>query len=122
MTETHFTLNNNASNGTSNLSYLLNEDSRALIDTLTPGIIEQRFGPGDDSCYEPTRGYKDPEWYWEASNGSVWGVGWRWGTARLRGRGGKQINPNGPFWVHPKEEEAAEFIEFLVEQLKPDAA
>ncbi len=122
MTETHFTLNNNASNGTSNLSYLLNEDSRALIDTLTPGMIEQRFGPGDDSCYEPTRGYKDPEWYWEASNGSVWGVAWRWGTTRLRGRGGKQSNQNGPFWVHPKEEEAAEFIEFLVEQLKPDAA
>ena len=122
MTTTQFTLNNNASNGTSNLSYLLSDKSRALIDTLSPAMVEEVFGPGDDRCYEPTRGYTDPEWYWQASNGSVWGIAWRWGVPRLRGRGGKQSNQSGPFWVHPKEEDASEFVEFLLGQVNVDAA
>tara|TARA_B100000131_G_scaffold214328_1_gene206074 strand:+ start:622 stop:990 length:369 start_codon:yes stop_codon:yes gene_type:complete len=122
MTETRFTLNNNASNGTSNLSYLLTGKHVEAIRSLTPVLLENEFGPGDEALYEPSRGYTDPEWYWEASNGSVWGIAWRWGSPRLRGRGGKQSNQDGPFWVHPKEEDAAEFIEFLVEQLAPNGA
>ena len=117
MTETRFILNNNASNGTSNLSYLLSEDQQASLRSFTPGDVEAKFGPGDEACYEPSRGYTDPEWYWQASNGAVWGIGWRWGSPRLRGRGGKQSNQDGPFWIHPKEEEAAEFIEFLQQAL-----
>ena len=122
MTETRFTLNNNASNGTSNLSYLLTDKHAEAMKPLTPAMLEDEFGPGDEACFEPSRGYRDPEWYWQASNGSVWGIAWRWGAPRLRGRGGKQSNQDGPFWVHPKEEDAADFIEFLVEQLAPNAA
>jgi len=85
-------------------------------------MIEACFGPGDDRCFNQSKGYTDPEWYWQASNGSVWGIGWRWGAPRLRGRGGKQSNQSGPFWVHPKEEDAAEFVEFLLGQVNVDAA
>ena len=113
-----FTLDINASEGTSNLAYLLGDKHTDLMSSLTPAMVESRFGPGDDLCYEPSRGYKDPEWYWRASDGSVWGIGWRWGKPRLRGRGAKQSERGGPFWVHPKKEDAAEFIEFLIEQVK----
>tara|TARA_B100000519_G_C14110274_1_gene375414 strand:+ start:432 stop:800 length:369 start_codon:yes stop_codon:yes gene_type:complete len=122
MTNTQFKLDINASNGTGNLSYLLSDKSRALIDTLSPAMIEEVFGPGDDRCFDQSKGYTDPEWYWQTSNGSVWGIGWRWGTARLRGRGRKQGNQDGPFFVHPLKEEAAEFVEFLAGRINASAA
>jgi len=118
MAETRYTLNNSASNGTSNLNYLLSVGHEETMKSLTPALLERQFGPGDEACYEPSRGYEDPEWYWEASNGFTWGIGWRWGSPRLRGRGNKQKNQNSQFWDHPEKEDAAEFIEFLVEQLK----
>ena len=117
MATTEYTLDNNASNGTSNLGYLLASDLQEKLHSFTPTMIESCFGPGDDRCYEPSRGYTDPEWYWTSSDGNVWGIGWRWGAARLRGRGGKQSNQSGPFWVHPKEEDAAEFVKFLLTSL-----
>lgn len=109
-----FNLDITASNGTSNLSYLLNEESRILISTLTPSMFEKSFGPGDDLCFDQSKGYTDPEWYWQASNGFVWGIGWRWGAARLRGCA------MGPF--HPTREEAAEFIDYLSKQLSLDVS
>ena len=113
MSSAQFTLNNSVSNGTSNLSYLLDAEHQEAMNTLTPALLEDKFGLGIEDCGDRSKGYTDPEWYWQASNGSVWGIGWRWGSPRLRGRGGKQSNQGGPFWIHPKEEEAAEFIEFL---------
>ena len=117
MTATHFTLDNTASNGTSNLSYLLSADLQSKLSCFTPAMIETHFGPGDDLCFDQSKGYTDPEWYWQGSNGCVWGIGWRWGAPRLRGRGAKQKNQSGPFWVHPREEDAAEFVNFLAGEL-----
>ena len=110
---TQFALDINASNGTSNLNHLLDPDLHKMLNLLTPGSVEAVFGPGDDLCYEPERGYDAPEWYWQSSDGSVWGIGWRWGSPRLRGRGPKQSLQDGPFWVHPRKEAAAEFVKFL---------
>jgi len=110
---TRFTLNNNASNGTSNLSYLLSTEQQTFLRSFTPSNVEAKFGPGDDRCFDQSKGYTDPEWYWEASNGCIFGIGWRWGSPRLRGRGSKQKNQSEHFWVHPKEEDAAEFVAFL---------
>ena len=109
MSSTQFTLNNNVSNGTSNLNYLLDTDHDELMRSFTPGLLEDKFGPGIEDCGDRSKGYTDPEWYWEASNGCVWGVGWRWGTPRLRGRGGGRMENR----VHPDKLTAYEFIEFL---------
>ena len=110
---TQFTLDIDASNGTSNLSYLLEDELHDKLRDLSPAKLMAVFGPGDDLCYEPARGYDAPEWYWQSSDGSVWGIGWRWGSPRLRGRGGQQRGDSGLFWVHPTREAAAEFVEFL---------
>ena len=118
MATTQYNLDNSASDGTSNLSYLLSEDLQSKLRTFTPGMVESVFGPGDDLCYQPSKGYTDPEWYWKSSDGCVWGIGWRWGSPRLRGKGPKQKLQNGPFWVHPKKESAAEFVKFLEEEIK----
>lgn len=97
MEETTYTLSIDDSEGTSNVNYLLSAIGRsggevnihlydALAD-LTPGSFEQVFGPGDESCYDPAGGYQDPEWYWKSSDGCAWGIGWRYGKPRLRGKG-----------------------------------
>ena len=117
MATTQYILDNSISNGTSNLSYLLSDDLQSKLRCFTPGMVEARFGIGDDSCVSQSKGYTDPEWYWQSSDGSVWGIGWRWGTPRLRGRGPKQSLQGGPFWVHPKEEAAAEFVNFLCQEV-----
>jgi hypothetical protein len=108
-----FVLNFNISNGTSNIGYLLEEEHRHFLNTFTPGMVEAVFGPGDDSCTDFSKGYTDPEWYWQASNGHVWGIGWRWGAPRLRGRGGGE----GQDRTHPDKLDAYEFIEFLKDRL-----
>jgi len=54
---------------------------------LKPDRFECAFGLGNDTCYDTDSGYKDPEWYWESSDGCVWGIGWRFGIPRLRGKG-----------------------------------
>lgn len=113
MQETQFTLNLRVSEGTSNISYLLDTDHQEFMNTFTPGMIEDVFGPGDDACMEHSKGYKDPEWYWEASDGCVWGIGWRWGAPRLRGRGGGRMENR----THPDTLSAYEFIEFLRDSL-----
>ena len=74
MPETQFTLNFGASSATSNISYLLDSKHQEFLNTFTPVMIEDVFGPGNDSCDEISKGYTDPEWYWQASNGCVWGI------------------------------------------------
>lgn len=104
------------SNGTSNLSGLLSADQYNKLRSIDPCEVEEAFGAGIGVHYEPTRGYEDDEWYWTSSTGAVWGIGWRWGTARLRGRGPSQRGDF--FWDRPSSEEAAEFVEFLFNTLR----
>jgi len=100
------------SNGTSNIGYLLGAEHEEWLKSVTPSALESVFGPGDEVDI-PSKGYTDPEWYWVASNGNVWGIGWRWGQTRLRGRGGGRMENR----VHPDKLTAYEFIEFLQEEL-----
>ena len=98
------------SNGTSNLMHLLNERDQQVMRLIAPRDVEKVFGPGDEVDI-PSKGYTDPEWYFRSSDGCVWGIGWRWGTTRLRGRGAKS---RGNFcYETPSPESAAEFVAFL---------
>ncbi len=119
MTMAKYTLNNSIaiSNGTSNLNYLLSDDLQSELRSFTPGMVEEAFGPGDEGCDIPSKGYTDPEWYWQSSDGCVWGIGWRWGAPRLRGRGGGRMENR----VHPDKDSAAEFVEFLKKETAGNA-
>jgi hypothetical protein len=96
-------------NGTSNQSYLLNANDENFIKSLVPAALESAFGHGGEGCYEPTRGYEDPEWYWVDGDGHTWGIGWRWGSTRLRAKGAGE----GFLTPHPSKEAAAAFVNFL---------
>ena len=116
MTTTPYTLSltSETTNGTSNIGYLLDSEHEEWLHTVTPSTFEAVFGPGDDSCTaESSKGYTDPEWYWVGSDGNVWGIGWRWGQPRLRGRG---IRKFGQPLVRPDRLSAYEFVEFLKSQ------
>jgi len=110
MAATQFVLDSTISNGTSNISYLLDQKHQELLRKFTPGMVESAFGPGDDRCFDQSKGYTDPEWYWQASDGNVWGIGWRWGSPRLRGKG---VHRADQVISHPDKLTAYEFIEFL---------
>jgi hypothetical protein len=114
MAATQFTLNNDslASNGTSNLTGLLEPHQQQALRLVMPRDMEKVFGLGIEDLYEPDRGYEYPEWYFKASDGCVWGIGWRWGQARLRGRG-----PKGIWEDRPVREQATEFVNFIIEEL-----
>jgi len=107
-----YILNLSASNGTSNLTYLLNHEAQQDLLSMRPDQLVSVFGPGDESCNETAKGYTDPEWYWQSSDGCVWGIGWRWGQPRLRGRGHAHRG-NDFFFKHPDPDTAAEFFQFL---------
>ncbi len=115
MSATQFTLENDplASNGTSNLTGLLEPHQQQALRLVVPRDMELVFGLGHEVDI-PSKGYTDPEWYFQSSDGCVWGIGWRWGTPRLRGRGAKG---NGLFANRPAPEQAAEFVGFLIEKL-----
>ena len=90
MEETTYTLSIHESADTSNVNYLLKGCDGYYYPDWAPRAIESfehAFGPGNVTCYDPNRGYEDPEWYWKSSDGCVWGVGWRYGKPRLRGKG-----------------------------------
>ena len=72
---------------------------------LTPSRLEKAFGPGVDVDL-PSKGYTDPEWYWQSSDGCVWGIGWRWNRPRIRGKG--DLNA----------EKAKHFVDFLFSSLE----
>ena len=106
----------NDSNGTSNLMHLLSEKDQQVMRLILPREVEAVFGPGDDLCYNEAKGYTDPEWYFLASDGTVWGIGWRWGKTRLRGRG---ANSRGNFFYEtPSRESASEFVNFLLNEIE----
>jgi len=70
------------SNMTSNKSHLLTEAHEQEIKNITPDLMSQTFGPGQDVNI-PEKGYTDPEWYFKGPGGSVLGIGFRWGRPRL---------------------------------------
>lgn len=111
-----FVLDPASSGGTSNLSHLLSDELLTQLSAVHPNAIEKAFGPGDDSYWEPERGYDYPEWYWQSSDGCVWGLGWRWGCIRLRGRGGNRIN--GLTFDRPSPDSAAEFAKFILSSVE----
>ena len=113
MADTTYELNFDVSNGTSMISNLLNAEDLLFISDLDPDDLEYVFGPGDTSCFIQSKGYTDPEWYWQSSDGCVWGIGWRWGETRLRGRGGGRMENRR----HPSPESAAAFVAFLREAI-----
>ena len=101
----------NNSDGTANLMHLLNERDQQVMRLILPRDVEKVFGPGQDIDI-PEKGYTDPEWYFQSSDGTVWGIGWRWGKARLRGRGGK-LRSSGFWFDPPSPDSASEFVAFL---------
>ena len=103
----------NDSNGTSNLMHLLNERDRQVLRLIQPRDVEKAFGPGEEIDI-PEKGYTDPEWYFQSSDGCVWGIGWRWGSTRLRGRGPVG---QGFFFNHPSPDSAGEFVQFINREL-----
>ena len=98
------------SNGTSNLNHLLPERLLQVIRLMQPRDLEKIFGPGEGVDI-PEKGYTDPEWYFRSSDGCVWGIGWRWGRTRLRGRG--PTSRGNFFYENPSPDSAAEFVAFI---------
>jgi hypothetical protein len=113
-TQYKLSLGRKTTNGTSNISFLLDGNHEQWLETIKPDTVESVFGFGDEINI-PSKGYTDPEWYWVASDGNVWGIGWRWGKTRLRGRGVRKLDQ---VVSHPDKLTAYEFIEFLQEALE----
>ncbi len=103
------------SNGTSNLSHLLSEKDNQVMSLIQPRDVAKVFGPGE-SVDIPEKGYTDPEWYFKSSDGCVWGIGWRYGRTRLRGKGASMRSRH--FFEHPSKDQAAEFVEYIVSELE----
>ena len=74
--------------GTSNITHTMCEDGLKILNTneniLTPNNFYEIFGPGEYEP-EPERGYTEPEWYFKGPGGTVLGIGWRYGSIRVRG-------------------------------------
>ena len=75
---------------TSNITYALSRVGIELLhgrqDIFNPDVLEEVFGDGDMHCFEPERGYYDPEFYFKGPGGTLLGISWRFGHVRLRGR------------------------------------
>ena len=74
-----------ASNGTEKLCFLLQSEDSNWLRLQTPEKLEKVFGKREVDYIARSRGYEDPEWYWQDDIGAVWGIGFRWRTPRLRG-------------------------------------
>ena len=114
MTETKYISSNGSSNGTSNVSGLLFPAQLEAIRKINPEAMEEVFGPGVDIDL-PSKGYTDPEWYFKTSDGIIFGIGWRYGQARLRGRGKRGTKTNHLQLKHPSQAQAVAFVNFLVQ-------
>ena len=115
MTETKYNLHSDC-NGTSNVTGLLFPHQLQAIRLITPLDMEKVFGPGIDIDI-PSKGYTDPEWYFKTSDGIIFGIGWRYGQARLRGRGKRGTKENHLQVRRPSQAQAAEFVDFLLQKL-----
>lgn len=72
--------------GTSNISHELTKEDRAFVETLTINDVRKKLGTKCE-LYEPEMEYKgyESEWYFMGDDGKLYGIGFRWGTARIRG-------------------------------------
>jgi hypothetical protein len=106
-------------NGTSNITGLLFPHQLQAIRMIVPRDMEIVFGPGIDIDI-PSKGYTDPEWYFKTSDGIVFGIGWRNGHARLRGRGKRSTSPRRTSLQlrHPTQAQATAFVDFLIDALR----
>ena len=106
------TTDSDAMNGTSNLSYIIIGPGKLQqLAQITPATMEVAFGPGDEGCDDPDKGYTEPEWYFTTETGTVMGIGWRWGTTRLRGKNTHdQVDPPGDI--------AAAFLQYVIDEIE----
>ena len=102
--------------GTWNVTGLLFPHQLQAIRMIVPRDMEKVFGPGIDINL-PSKGYTDPEWYFKTSDGIIFGIGWRRGQARLRGRGKRGTKTNRLQLLHPTQAQATEFVDYLIEKL-----
>jgi hypothetical protein len=102
--------------GTWNVTGLLFPHQLQAIRMIVPRDMEKVFGPGIDINI-PSKGYTDPEWYFKTSDGIIFGIGWRRGHARLRGRGKRGTKTNHLQLRHPTQAQATEFVDYLIEKL-----
>ena len=116
MAKTQYTSFND-SLGTSNVTGLLFPPQLEAIRKIQPQEMENVFGPGLDVDI-PSKGYTDPEWYFKTSDGIVFGIGFRYGQARLRGRGKRGTKNNRLQLRHPSQAQAVAFVEHLVQALE----
>ena len=97
--------------GTSNITHIMCEEGLKILNTndniLTPNNFYEIFGPGEYEP-EPEKGYTEPEWYFKGPGDTVLGIGWRYGSIRLRG-----TNIHNQFL--PPSEICTKFITELVE-------
>ena len=117
MAETTYTSHND-SLGTSNVTGLLFPQQLEVIRKIQPQDMENVFGPGLEVDI-PSKGYTDPEWYFKTSDGVIFGIGWRWGQTRLRGRGKRGTSPRRTSLQlkHPSQSQAVAFVDYLVQEL-----
>ena len=116
MAKTQYTSFND-SLGTSNVTGLLFPQQLEAIRKIQPQEMENVFGPGLDVDI-PSKGYTDPEWYFKTSDGIIFGIGFRYGQARLRGRGKRGTKNNRLQLRHPTQAQAVAFVEHLVQALE----
>ena len=116
MAETQYTSHND-SHGTSNVTGLLFPQQLEAIRKIQPYQMENVFGPGLDVDI-PSKGYTDPEWYFRSSDGLIFGIGWRRGQARLRGRGKRGTKNNRLQLRHPSQAQAVAFVNYLTQELE----
>ena len=93
------------SNGTFNINRLLLPHQLQAIRLIVPRDMEKVFGPGIKDVYDPERGFKGPEWYFQSSDGIIFGIGWRWDYPRLRCQGS------------PNQSQINDFFSFLIREL-----
>ena len=115
MAETTYTSHND-SLGTSNVTGLLFSQQLEAIRKIQPQDMENVFGPGLEVDI-PSKGYTDPEWYFKTPDGVIFGIGWRWGQTRLRGRGKRGTRSNHLQLCHPSQSQAVAFVNYLVQEL-----
>ncbi len=84
----------NNSNMTSKLCYYLDQESEEMLRGFTPEKMALVFGEQEVICFNPDKGYTDPDWYFDSPCGGVVGIGFRWGVARLRGKNLDQTAAN----------------------------
>jgi hypothetical protein len=98
-------------NRTSNISYLIDDDQQfEMMDTITVDWMESKFGQRA-AIDMPSDGYEVPEWYFKTDTGYIFGIGFRWGTPRLRGKG---PSIPGQAISHPSKIAARDFMDFVL--------